>query len=298
MYAHGLCFPKRTHQVVLRPCAPWYSTDISVQKNIRRKLERNWRRTRLPADRERYVFQNSVVNGMIAYAKHTFYSSVIQENSRNSGLLFKTIEKLLHSNPVQRYPSGPNNCSLSQSFVEYFSDKIVKIRNDLDKVDRTLNDGQVTSCNAESESCLAGQLLSEFKLVSEEVVSGFVNHLCSKSCKLDPISSSVFKGCCHYLLPMITCIVNLSLTSSQVPDRFEVAMLKPLLKKSGADHELFSNFRPVSNLYFLSKATEKAVAAQLMDHLNDNKGLLEEFQSTYKSHHSTETALVRVQNDI
>ena len=35
-------------------------------------------------------------------------------------------------------------------------------------------------------------------------------------------------------------------------------MLKPLLKKSGADHELFSNFRPVSNLYFLSKVTEKA----------------------------------------
>ena len=37
-------------------------------------------------------------------------------------------------------------------------------------------------------------------------------------------------------------------------DRFKVAMLKPLLKKSGADHELFSNFRPVSNLYFLSKS--------------------------------------------
>ena len=56
--------PERTRQVV--PCAPWYSTDISVQQNIRRKLERSWRRTRLPADIERYVFQNSVVNDMIA----------------------------------------------------------------------------------------------------------------------------------------------------------------------------------------------------------------------------------------
>jgi len=65
--------PERNRQVVLRPCAPWYSTDISVQKNIRRKLQRNWRRTRLPADRERYVFQNSVVNDMIASAKHTFF---------------------------------------------------------------------------------------------------------------------------------------------------------------------------------------------------------------------------------
>ena len=34
--------PERTRQVVQRPCAPWYSTEIDVQKNIRRKLERNW----------------------------------------------------------------------------------------------------------------------------------------------------------------------------------------------------------------------------------------------------------------
>ena len=53
-------------------------------------------------------------------------------------------------------------------------------------------------------------------------------------------------------------------------------MIKPLLKKRGADHENFSNFRPISNLYFLSKVTEQAVAAQLCDHLNGNEGLLEE----------------------
>lgn len=64
------------------------------------------------------MFQNSVVNDMIASAKHTFYSSVILENLGNSGLLFKTKEKLLHFSPVQRYPSGSNNCSLSESFVE------------------------------------------------------------------------------------------------------------------------------------------------------------------------------------
>ena len=94
--------PERTRQEVQRPCAPRYSTEIDVQKNIRRKLERNWRRTRLPADRERYVFQNSVLNDKITSAKHAFYLSDIQENSANSGLLFKTIEKLLHFNPVQQ----------------------------------------------------------------------------------------------------------------------------------------------------------------------------------------------------
>ena len=49
--------------------------------------------------------------------------------------------------------------------MEYFSDKLVKTRKDLDKVDGIVIDGQVSSCNAESKSCLAKQLLSEFKLV-------------------------------------------------------------------------------------------------------------------------------------
>ena len=86
--------PERTRQVVLRPCALWYSTEIDVQKNIRRKLARKWPRTSLPEDRERYVFQNSVVNDIIASAKHTFYSSVIHENSGNSGLLFIKDERV------------------------------------------------------------------------------------------------------------------------------------------------------------------------------------------------------------
>ena len=76
---------------------------------------------------------------------------------------------------------------------------------------------------------------------------------------------------------MITRIVILSPKSGLVPDRFKVAILKSLLKKSGVDHVLFSNFRPVWNLYFLLKVVEKAVVAQLMDHLNHNEGLLEEF---------------------
>ena len=140
---------------------------------------------------------------------------------------------------------------MSESFVDFFTNKIVRIRNDLDTFSRIQNDSPVTPCSTKTESCLACQFLSEFRLVDEEVISGYVNNLCTKSCALDPIPSSVFQQCQHRLIPIITRIVNLTLQGGQVPDRFKVGVIKPLLKKSGADHENLSNFQPVSNLYLI-----------------------------------------------
>ena len=69
------------------------------------------------------------------------------------------------------------------------------------------------------------------------------------------------------------------------------------MKKSDADFEQFKNFRPISNLKVVSTLVEKAVAIQLTDHVISQ--LLDEtFQSAYKNFHSTEKALVRVQNDM
>ena len=52
-------------------------------------------------------------------------------------------------------------------------------------------------------------------------------------------------------------------------------------------------FRPVSNLSFISKCVEKVVAAQTRVHVDDNN-LSDLYQSAYKNHHSTETALIKV----
>ena len=75
-----------------------------------------------------------------------------------------------------------------------------------------------------------------------------------------------------------------------------VMLVCPLLKKPGPD-VIFKNFRPVSNLAFLSKLTEKAVFNQIHEHMVD-MGLYLIVQSAYRENHSTETALLKVKNDI
>ena len=51
------------------------------------------------------------------------------------------------------------------------------------------------------------------------------------------------------------------------------------------------------NLTFVGKLIEKAACKQLEHHIESNN-LFDSFQSAYRSRHSTESALVKVKNDI
>ena len=92
-------------------------------------------------------------------------------------------------------------------------------------------------------------------------------------------------------------MINLSFKDGLVPVLFKEALLDPVIKKDSLDHEIYPNYRPISNLRLLSKATEKVVALRLTDNLEDNN-FLETFQSAYKKWHSTETALTQINDDL
>ena len=78
---------------------------------------------------------------------------------------------------------------------------------------------------------------------------------------------------------------------------FQAGPCYPYPQKPSLDKEVFKNYRPVSNLNFISKILERVVVVQLQTHL-DEAGLMIAFQSAYRKHHSTESALLNTQNDI
>ena len=140
-------------------------------------------------------------------------------------------------------------------------------------------------------------VLHDFVPVSEAEVRRFVLTSPCKSCDLDPIPTTLVRDCIDVLVTPITSIVNLSLSEGVFPSCFKTAYVSPLLKKSNLDKENMKNYRPVSNLSFLSKILEKAVACRLYSHLSRTK-TLSQFQSAYRKSHSTETALLKIHNDI
>jgi hypothetical protein len=99
------------------------------------------------------------------------------------------------------------------------------------------------------------------------------------------------------LNPVITKIVNLSLTSGIFPERLKSAIISQVIKTSHLDKNELKSYRPVSNIPFLSKILKKAAIEQISNQMTEND-MHESFQSAYRKNLSTDTALLRITNDI
>ena len=121
---------------------------------------------------------------------------------------------------------------------------------------------------------------SKFNRLTEEEVRKLINNSAKKSCSLDPMPTSLVIACIDALLPIITKMINLSLETGLFADDWKCALVLPLLKKPRLDL-LYKNYRPVSNLQYVSKLTEKVVFDQINTHMMTHS-LYPEFQSAYR----------------
>ena len=128
--------------------------------------------------------------------------------------------------------------------------------------------------------------LSDFRATTETEVYNICMNT-HKICSLDPLPTSVLQPCFQSPAPAYTHIINMSHSQDKVPASLKEAIGIPFLKKQFLDPNVLSNYRPVSNL--------PQLVNQLMDHANNMSDM---YQSAYRKHHSTETALWWVTNDI
>ena len=180
-----------------------------------------------------------------------------------------------------------NESELCEKFASFFTEKISKIRCFLDS----------QPVSPMTYDVFKGTFFDMFSNVTIDEVTKVITSSSSKSCTLDPIPTPLFKECLDIVMPFVTSIVNASLSTGSFTSCFKQAIVRPSLKNINLDVNVFSNYRPVSNLPFLSKVLEKIAIRQLLKHI-ENNGLQEVYQSAYKAMHSTETALLKVTSDI
>ena len=281
--------PLQTKICKKRQRVPWYTNDVQQCRRKARAAERLWRKNKSdPACEKHYKLLLNEYTNLLSHTKRDHMLSIIENSGRDQGKLFKEMNKIMNRKQSQPLPPHDDPKALANDFSAFFQGKVDTIRS---KFDPTIDDAFEYDGKDDTISAF-----HTFQSVTEEDIRKIVSKSASKSCELDPLPTKLLKSNLDILLPVITKIVNNSLQNAKMPEVFKRAIVRPLLKKPSLDNVL-ANYRPVSNLPYISKIIEAAVEVQLTNHIEDNH-LTDILQSAYKPKHSTETALLKVCDDI
>ena len=266
-----------------RSVSPWFDSECHVMKTKTRKLEKLYRAQpniitesvwRSQFRQQRILFQTK-------YMSH--WSFVIESAKGNSKMLWSKLRCLLQS-PTDDATITPEHSA--DDFANYFVDKIEKIRQ-----------STVSAPPPMIKTRTVPEHLDKFSPVTAAEVVSLLKRSAAKQCILDPIPTWLVKNIGGVLAPVIATMCNSSFNQNKVPTLHKTAVVRPLLKKPTLDPSDLASYRPISNLSFISKTLERLVSQRLTNHM-DEYTLLPPTQSAYRLHHSTETALLRIHNDI
>ena len=142
-----------------------------------------------------------------------------------------------------------------------------------------------------SPSC--STIFNNFEPIDVNTARRLVAQAANKNCAFDPAPDWIVKRFVEELSPFISCMINRLIHDGTFPSSQKCAIVTAILKKETLDPSDYDNYRPVSNLSFISKIFERVIYEQMEAYLTENN-LLPEKQSSYRRNHSTETIVLDV----
>ena len=166
----------------------------------------------------------------------TFWQSEIAACNGNSRRLWQALHNVLGE-----HTSEDTDVHTADDFAAFFKNKVDSVR------------ASTMSTPSYDVPYRSTPTLEQWTLVTTDEVEKLISSSPNKTCQLDPVPTWLVKDMQSLLSPIITLLFNKSLATGCFPSQFKKAVVRPLLKKSGLDVSQMKNYRPVSNLSFLSK---------------------------------------------
>ena len=211
----------------------------------------------------------------------TFWRTRIASQQTNPRQLWRSFNAL-----IGRGRHAASSSISAEKFCRFFVQKIV--------ADRQSTAGSLPPSFTDSRSSSTFQ---SFDPATVEEVMTLIKRLPDKSSSVDPMPTSVLKAVSDLLSPYVTALFNRSISCGRFPSPLKRSFITPIVKGPGLDPEDVKSYRPISNLYVLSKVLERLAARRLSDYINA-AGLLSPLQSGFRQSHSTETAILKVLSDL
>lgn len=284
--------PEIDKEIRIKDDAPWYDSSVVGLRKRRRRAERLWRRHRTESSRLDYVAARRAATVKVTQRKIEYYTDRIDSCRGDQKRLFSTLNSLTGQRSAQVLPSSVPAADLASRFSAFFADKINRIRNEFDN-NPVLGEYSVVP----SRPLAIDSVFTHFQPINSLNALTYTRELNKTFCSLDPINVSKISTAYETASPFIAAVVNRVFEENCFPNSEKHAIIRPLLKKAGLDCDNLVNYRPVSNLSFLSKIVERAILDQLLPFLERNS-VIPQCQSAYRKLHSTETGLSMIYNDL
>ena len=221
--------------------------------------------------------------------RSAYYKNLIASKKGDQRALYSIVNRLFDKNKsTSTLPEHEDTKVLANTFNDFYIDKVDLLRS---KIPLTNQNTIPNSTNS-----FRGTLFGSFKPVTETELRDILKTGGIKTSFHDKLPANILKQVIDELIPHLCTLVNKSLSTGSC-DGIKESIIVPLLKKAGLDPDILKNYRPVADLLFLSKLTERAAGKQLYEHMTLSD-LHCKHQHAYKAFHSTETLLLCIVNDI
>ena len=271
------------------PDAPWFDAEYANLRKLRRKAEKRYRKSHLDADKKVYQTLRKQSVNLAFEKKKKLVSNKLEEGS--SKTLYAVVNELIDNKKVAVLPKSESDASLASRFQVFFREKIEKIRSSFTPISTPTSTVQ-TEVNPNL------QKLSVFNPTNVDEITNIIKSFGIKCSPDDPVPANLLSSDTETFIPFWVEIVNLSLETGSMGG-LKNAVVIPLIKEltTLTDTDNFKNYRPVSNLLYVSKLIERVVDIRLREQLVRNN-LVSEKNYGYEKNHSTELLLLKVVNDL
>lgn len=272
---------------------PWFSQTLADNIHKRNRAWDKARQTDTSTDWSAFKQLRNKCTSLIKKAKSEYFLSVTTENLNDPQKFWKVIKSLSVNKMTQTFPKFVVKDSVSindkTEILNCFNEHFLSVGSLFDSAETFLTN----SCP--EFSMFSGDRFNFVPFSVYEVHKALKALDHRKPPGPDLMEPYFLKLAADYLAEPLSILFNLSIKTKEIPSVWKSAFVLPLLK--GGDPSVLTNYRPISNLCVLSKIMESLVCDQLKEFLYSND-IVSKFQSGFRKKHSTNTATMKVINDI
>jgi len=196
---------------------------------------------------------------------------------------WRIVNDLLHCHVTDKTRIDDENKHLCRTFADFFVSNQLKLAIS-DKITLLI---RIPNFHDPPHS---GLPLNQLPAVTNAEVLKILNSSPAKSSPADYVPPSLIKACPGIFDELIAKLANLSSFEGCFPTSFKHAVVTPLLKKPSLDKSVPGNYRPISNLNFISKVLERLFLTRIQSHIF-NSPKFNQYQSVYRRLFSTKRLL-------